>query len=153
MSPGHFSLRITTGRKRTAGRIDAAETRPRDGDRSSETTVIATVWREILTLITFVEHNGKVHQVDAENGASAMRAASDNGVPGIFADCGGCMTCATCHVYVGPEWLSVIGAAPDDEATMLEMAVDPQPNSRLACQILIDDTLAGLVLNIPASQF
>jgi 2Fe-2S ferredoxin len=106
-----------------------------------------------LTSITFIEHNGKVHQVEAEDGTSAMRAASDNGIPGIFADCGGAMTCATCHVYLDPEWLEHVGAASEDEATMLEMAVDPQPNSRLACQIVIEERLRGLVLNIPSSQF
>jgi 2Fe-2S ferredoxin len=106
-----------------------------------------------LTTITFVEHTGKAHQVEAQDGESVMRAASAHGVPGIFADCGGSMTCATCHVYLDPEWLELVGPASEEEATMLEMAVDPQANSRLSCQIIVEERLRGMVVNIPSSQF
>ena len=50
--------------------------------------------------VTFIEHNGTVHEVDATNGVSLMRAATDNSVPGIDGDCGGHCACATCHVYI-----------------------------------------------------
>jgi 2Fe-2S ferredoxin len=106
-----------------------------------------------VTKVIFVEHNGVRHEVEAGDGDSAMRVANDHGVPGLVADCGGAMTCATCHVYVAQEWLDRVGPALNDEKEMLEAAVDPQPNSRLSCQIFIHGALDGIVLNIPKTQF
>ncbi len=56
--------------------------------------------------VTFYEFDGTRHDVDATNGVSLMRAAVDDNVPGIDADCGGACACATCHVYVDPDWLA-----------------------------------------------
>jgi ferredoxin, 2Fe-2S len=106
-----------------------------------------------LPKITFIQHNGTERSVEVETGQSIMRAAADSGIPGIVADCGGCMTCATCHVYVPPEWLKILGPASSDEEAMLEIAIDPQANSRLSCQIEITDALDGLVIQIPENQF
>ena len=55
--------------------------------------------------ITYIEHNGAEHVVDAKTGLSVMRGAVDNNIPGIDADCGGECACATCHVYVDPDYV------------------------------------------------
>jgi 2Fe-2S ferredoxin len=102
--------------------------------------------------VTFIEHDGTVHVVEAVSGLSVMRAAVDNNVPGIDADCGGECACATCHVYVEPEWLPKVGARTETEETMLSFAAATQDNSRLSCQITMTDALDGLVVRTPSGQ-
>ena len=106
-----------------------------------------------MVKITFVHASGQETTVAAAAGATLMRTATDNGVSGILADCGGSMSCATCHVYVHPEWLERTGAASGTELEMLEMAVDPNERSRLSCQISLTPDLDGLIVDIPVSQF
>ncbi|HHI82223.1 MAG TPA: 2Fe-2S iron-sulfur cluster binding domain-containing protein [Rhizobiales bacterium] len=106
-----------------------------------------------MTKITFIEHNGTAHTVDAENGMTLMEAAVKNMVPGIDADCGGACACATCHVYVEPQWLDKTGECEEAEEDMLDFAFDVQDNSRLSCQIKITDELDGLVVRVPERQF
>ena len=102
--------------------------------------------------ITFIEFNGTAHEVDAKVGVSLMRAAVDNGVPGIDADCGGACACATCHVYVDPEWLPRTGSRTEMEQSMLSFAAATQDHSRLSCQIPMTEALAGIVLRLPEGQ-
>ncbi len=102
--------------------------------------------------ITFFEHNGTRHDVEAVPGQSLMRAAVDNGVPGIDADCGGECACATCHVYVDPAWFDKTGARSEMEQSMLSFAAVTQDNSRLSCQIVVSDALDGLVVRLPDGQ-
>jgi ferredoxin, 2Fe-2S len=76
------------------------------------------------------------------------------GIDGIAADCGGCLSCATCHVYVQADWSGRIAPPSRDEAAMLEMTAAPrQPHSRLSCQIVLDASLDGLVVRLPATQY
>ena len=105
-----------------------------------------------MAKITFIEHNGTSHVFEAENGASVMRAAVDNNVPGIDGDCGGECACATCHVYVEPEWQAATGGRTETEETMLSFAAATQDNSRLCCQIIVSDALDGLVVRTPDGQ-
>jgi 2Fe-2S ferredoxin len=102
--------------------------------------------------VIFIEHNGKRHEVDAVNGVSLMRAAVDNSVPGIDADCGGACACATCHVYVDTAWFERTGARTEMEQSMLSFAAAAQDNSRLSCQIPMSDALDGIVLRLPEGQ-
>ncbi len=102
--------------------------------------------------VTFIEFNGTAHTVTAENGLSLMRAAIDNNVPGIDADCGGNCACATCHVYITPEWQGKTGNQADMEIAMLDFAAETKANSRLACQIEMNDALHGLVVTMPEGQ-
>ena len=102
--------------------------------------------------VTFIEYNGKEHTVAAQVGLSLMRAAIDNNVPGIDADCGGSCACATCHVYITPAWQGKLGSQSKMEEDMLDFAAATQPNSRLACQIEITDALDGLVVSMPNGQ-
>ena len=102
--------------------------------------------------VTFIEHDGTVHAVDAVEGESLMRAAVDNGVPGIDADCGGECACATCHVYVEAAWLARTGERSEMEQSMLSFAAVTQDNSRLSCQVQITPELDGLVVSLPEGQ-
>ena len=103
--------------------------------------------------ITFIEHNGTQHTVDAEVGKSVMRAAMDNLVPGIDADCGGECSCATCHVMVNAEWLAKTGGADEAEDSMLDLNPERAENSRLSCQMMVSDDLDGLIVDLPEFQF
>ena len=105
-----------------------------------------------MTKITYIEHNGKNHIVDIKNGLTVMEGAVQNDIPGIDADCGGSMACATCHVYVKDEWLKKINEKNEGEDDMLDQAYEPKSNSRLSCQIIVSDELEGLVVNMPEKQ-
>lgn len=105
-----------------------------------------------MTQITFIEHDGTRHVVEAQSGQSVMEAARNHGVPGIIADCGGSCACATCHVYVRVEWLPLTGTPDAMETDMLEAAEDVREVSRLSCQIRIIPELDGLIVDIPAEQ-
>jgi ferredoxin, 2Fe-2S len=105
-----------------------------------------------MTTIIFRAWDGKTRTVEAENGFSLMEVATRSGVPGIDADCAGGCSCATCHVYIDEAFLDKVGVPSEAEAEMLEFARDVRPNSRLSCQIKVDDTLAGLVVQTPESQ-
>lgn len=102
--------------------------------------------------ITYIEHSGKEHIVDAPAGQTVMEAAVKNAVPGIDADCGGACACATCHVYVDQAWKAKTGEASSMELSMLDFASDVEDTSRLSCQIKITADLDGLVVRLPKSQ-
>ena len=105
-----------------------------------------------MSKITYNTHENKIHTVDVQNGLTVMEGAVQNDIPGIDADCGGGMACATCHVYVNEEWLDKLLAKEDGEEDMLDMAYEPNKFSRLSCQIVVSDDLDGLVVNIPEKQ-
>jgi 2Fe-2S ferredoxin len=105
-----------------------------------------------MTKVTFVEFNGTEHVVDAENGLSLMKAAVNNLVPGIDADCGGECSCATCHVMVDEAWIGKVGKPQGQEATMLDMAPERAETSRLSCQIKVTPELDGIVVRLPQFQ-
>jgi 2Fe-2S ferredoxin len=102
--------------------------------------------------VTYIESRGEQHVVDVKPGLSLMEGAVQNGVPGIPATCGGACACATCHIYIDEAWRSRVGARNELEESMLEMADDVLPNSRLACQISMTDELDGLVVRIPDDE-
>lgn len=104
--------------------------------------------------VKFKEADGAEHQVEAQAGHNVMEVALRNGVPGIDADCGGNAACGTCHVLVDQSWADALGTTRDEaEEAMLELIQDVQPNSRLACQIILDQSMDGLILHLPEAQF
>ena len=105
-----------------------------------------------MAKITYVEHSGKLHTIQVQNGLTIMEGAVQNNIPGIDADCGGSMACATCHVYVKEEWFNKLPKKEDGEEDMLDMAYEPNKFSRLSCQLTVSDELEGLVVNLPAKQ-
>lgn len=104
--------------------------------------------------VHLIEVDGSAHEVAGREGESLMRAATAAGVSGIAADCGGCISCATCHVFVDPAWIDRLPARSADEDAMLDAtAVPRRPTSRLSCQIVLDESLDGLVAGLPESQY
>ena len=102
--------------------------------------------------ITYIENNGKSHSVDVPKGLTVMEGAIQNNIPGIDADCGGGMACATCHVYVKEEWFDKINPKSEGEDDMIDQAHQPSKFSRLSCQISVSDEIDGLVVNLPEKQ-
>ena len=102
--------------------------------------------------ISYILDDQNTKTVEVANGLSVMEGAVQNDIPGIDADCGGGMACATCHVYVKKEWFDKLPKKEDGEEDMLDMAFEPKQNSRLSCQILVSDELDGLTVSIPSQQ-
>lgn len=96
----------------------------------------------------------ETHDVHARAGESAMQAAVSAGIDGIAADCGGLLVCATCHVYVSPEWAGRLGPPGDEEDAMLAFTAAPRRDgSRLSCQIRLGPDTEGLTLELPERQY
>ena len=105
-----------------------------------------------MAKITYKDHEGGSRTIEVENGLSVMEGAIQKDVPGIDADCGGSMACATCHVYVEEKWLDKLPKVEDAEVDMIDMAFEPKKNSRLSCQLIVSDELDGLTVTTPAKQ-
>ena len=105
-----------------------------------------------MAKITYIEHSGKSHTVEVQNGLTVMEGAIQNNVPGIDADCGGSMACATCHVYVKEEWFNKLPKKEDGEEDMLDMAYEPNKFSRMSCQLTVSDKLEGMIVDLPEKQ-
>lgn len=105
-----------------------------------------------MTEITFVLSDGRSIQVDAEPGESVMQAALSNAVPGIVGECGGQLSCSTCHVFVDDGCWDEFEEPDEDEDGMLDAtAVPRQANSRLSCQMTISESAA--CVHVPATQY
>ena len=103
--------------------------------------------------VKFIEFNGTEHVVEATNGDSIMATAISNLVPGIDADCGGECSCATCHVLINTNWRAKLDTCSDQEESMLDLNPDRTEESRLSCQIKMNDDLDGIVINLPEFQY
>jgi ferredoxin, 2Fe-2S len=104
--------------------------------------------------IQFIAADGSLHPIEAATGQSLMKAATEANLKGIEGDCGGSLTCATCHVMVEPAWLSLLPPPVPDETDMLDFAATPATaQSRLACQIALSPALDGMVVRLPVRQY
>lgn len=100
--------------------------------------------------VTWKLPDGGEISADVANGLNMMEAAVANNVPNVIGECGGCLSCATCHVYVDEAWRDKVGGVGDVEDVMLDMAMGERTDaSRLSCQIEASDALDGLVLIVP----
>ena len=81
-----------------------------------------------------------------------MEGAVQNNIPGIDADCGGSMACATCHVYIDEKWFDKLNKKDEGEEDMLDMTYQPNKFSRLSCQLIVSNEFDGLILRIPSKQ-
>ena len=102
--------------------------------------------------VRFISADGDEKDLDIAAGVSVMEGAVRGGIDGIDADCGGELSCATCHVHIGADWMDKIPPATEDEKDMLEYAIDTDDTSRLSCQIFLNAELDGLVVKIPERQ-
>jgi 2Fe-2S ferredoxin len=92
--------------------------------------------------------------VDVPEGENVMRGALYNGLDGIVGECGGALACATCHCYVHKKWVDRMPPLSTQEDDMLGCtAAERRPNSRLSCQIVVNDELDGLIVDLPENQF
>lgn len=105
-----------------------------------------------MITVHFTTANGTTRAVQTHTGVSLMRVATSVGIPGIPAECGGSGTCATCHVYINESWLDKLPAISADEEDMLDFAWNRKDNSRLSCQLLLNDTMDGLAVKVPSRQ-
>lgn len=105
--------------------------------------------------VTFVDHEGRAVDVEVETGDNVMHGAVYNGVEAITGECGGGLSCATCHCYIDADWVDAVGGPSSQaEAELLESAAaEVKPNSRLSCQIEMTPALDGLVVHMPEHQF
>ena len=106
-----------------------------------------------MTKITYIEFNGDAHTVDIEDGKSVMQGAVENLITGIVAECGGSCSCGTCHCYVEPSQMPLVGPPNEDEQDLLDFAANVQETSRLSCQIKVTEALEGLTVRLPESQY
>ena len=106
-----------------------------------------------MVQVNFVSHNGAKRTVEISEGVSLMEGALQHHVLGIDGDCGGACACATCHVYVAPDWYERLPLMNELERSMLKFASEPRPNSRLACQIKASPEIHGLTVTLPESQY
>ena len=110
------------------------------------------LYKHPMPKITYVTHDDQSRTIEVQNGLTVMEGAVQNDIPGIDADCGGGMACATCHVYVKEDWFNKLPKKEEGEEDMLDMAFEPKKNSRLSCQLVVSDELDGLVVHIPSRQ-
>ncbi len=103
--------------------------------------------------IIYVTNDGTRHEVEVENGYSIMEGAINNDIDGIVAECGGACACATCHAYVDPAWVDKIPAMDDMEDSMLDAAYERKDNSRLTCQIEVNDSLDGMLIHVGDNEY
>ena len=102
--------------------------------------------------VTYITTDGNHHEVELENGYSVMEGAINNNIDGIVAECGGACACATCHSYIDMAWLDKLPAMDDMEDSMLDAAYDRRENSRLTCQIEMNDGLDGLIVHVADNE-
>ena len=103
--------------------------------------------------IRFIHSDQTQQDIQARPGDSLMKAAVDANVKGIEADCGGSLTCATCHVMIGAPWSAQLPPPVPDETDMLDFASSPvTPESRLSCQVRLTPELDGMEVRLPTSQ-
>jgi 2Fe-2S ferredoxin len=98
--------------------------------------------------ITFLPVNGAPIEIDASPQMTLMELAVINDVPGILGMCGGICSCATCHVFVGPEWQARLPAASGEEQAKIEGLAHRNAESRLGCQVTVTDAMDGLVVRV-----
>lgn len=106
-----------------------------------------------MVQVTYIEDNGTRRVVDVPAGLSVMEGALRYHIAGIDGDCGGGCACATCHVYVDPTWVERLSPPDPLEQLMLKMAIAPNEQSRLACQIKLTAELDGIIVTTPKSQY
>jgi ferredoxin, 2Fe-2S len=98
--------------------------------------------------LTVVTRDGTEHEVEGQSGLKVMEVIRENGFDELLALCGGCCSCATCHVHVDPEWIDRLPPMKGDEDELLDTSDHRVETSRLSCQIPFSDALDGLRVQI-----
>ena len=98
--------------------------------------------------LTVTTREGETSEIDVADGLTVMEAIRDNGFDELLALCGGCCSCATCHVHVDPEFAAKLPPMSEDENDLLDSSASRDANSRLSCQIEFTDALDGLKVTV-----
>jgi ferredoxin, 2Fe-2S len=106
----------------------------------------------IMAKLIVVTREGEEREIDGEAGLSVMEIIRDAGIDEILALCGGCCSCATCHVHVDPEFAAKLPAMSEDENDLLDSSSDRDERSRLSCQLQFTSALDGLKVTIAAED-
>lgn len=101
-----------------------------------------------MTVVVTLANGGVMH-IEAQAGESLMQVLRRNGVAGIWADCGGACSCATCHCVIEESWATIVGVPSPTEQEMLNLVADRTSHSRLSCQIRMTSTLDGMRIRVP----
>ena len=104
-----------------------------------------------MPIVRVTDRDGVERELDAPSGVTLMEPLRDMD-DGVAAICGGMCSCATCHVYVDPGWLAKLPAPMSDESDMLGDLITRRANSRLSCQIMLNDSLSGLKVTIAPEE-
>lgn len=105
-----------------------------------------------MVKLTFLKADGSQVETDATPGNSLMQAAVNAGVDAIAAECGGACACGTCHCVLPQDWFERVAAPAPDEIDMLEFVIEPQPTSRLSCQVVVTEEMQDMVIRVPDTQ-
>jgi 2Fe-2S ferredoxin len=105
-----------------------------------------------MTKVTVISRNGEGREIEAENGLSLMEVIRDNGFDELLALCGGCCSCATCHVHIDPAFSDRLPKMTADEDDLLDSTDHRNETSRLSCQIPVSDALDGMIVTIAAED-
>ncbi len=100
-----------------------------------------------MPTIEVIDRDGQSHEIEGKTGWKLMEVIRDKGLP-IEAACGGCCSCATCHVYVDGNWAEKLPAKSEEEEDMLDLALEVQATSRLSCQVELTDDMNGLKVTL-----
>mgnify|MGYP000748874137 CR=1 FL=1 len=98
--------------------------------------------------LTVTTREGETSEIDVADGLTVMEAIRDNGFDELLALCGGCCSCATCHVYVDPAFADALPAMSEDENDLLDSSDHRNDTSRLSCQVVLTDAMDGLRVTI-----
>jgi 2Fe-2S ferredoxin len=98
--------------------------------------------------LTVITRDGTQKVIEAEATGSVMEALRNHGIDEIQAICGGCCSCATCHVYVAQEWAALLPTVSDVESELLDCTTHRRSNSRLSCQIPFTESLNGVRVTV-----
>jgi 2Fe-2S ferredoxin len=104
-----------------------------------------------MPLVRVIDRDGTERQLDAPVGATLMEPLRDMD-DGVAAICGGMCSCATCHVYVDAEWVSKLPEPMSDETDMLGDLTSRRENSRLSCQVVLNDAVSGVRVTIAPEE-
>lgn len=103
--------------------------------------------------IQVTDLSGKVSTLNAVSGNTLMENLRDNGYEDILAICGGVCSCSSCHVYIEGEWAQKLDPMREDEHQLVSSTSSYQPNSRLSCQVIVNDDMDGMVVTIAKQDY
>ena len=98
--------------------------------------------------VNVIDRNGDQHTIQTDYAQTVMEAIRDEGLDDLIGQCGGCCSCATCHVYVDPTWAAKTGSANEEEGFIISSSAHSTDHSRLSCQINLSPEISGIIVTL-----